>query len=37
MGHSNIQTTMEYYLFSSDANKKKTVEGAGWAGRVVLT
>ena len=27
MGHSNIQTTMEYYLFSSDANKKKAVEG----------
>jgi integrase len=26
MGHSNIQTTMEYYLFSSDANKKKAVE-----------
>jgi len=37
MGHSNIQTTMEYYLFSSDANKKKAVEGVGWAGRVVLT
>jgi len=27
MGHSNIQTTMEYYLFSSDENKKKAVEG----------
>ena len=27
MGHSNIQTTMSYYLFSSDANKKKAVEG----------
>ena len=27
MGHSNIQTTMEYYLFSSDANKKKAVDG----------
>jgi len=26
MGHSNIQTTMEYYLFSSDANKKKAVD-----------
>ena len=26
MGHSNIQTTMEYYLFSSDANKTKAVE-----------
>ncbi|MGH2272625.1 tyrosine-type recombinase/integrase [Anaerohalosphaeraceae bacterium U12dextr] len=27
MGHSNIQTTMEYYIFSSDENKKKAVEG----------
>ena len=27
MGHSNIQTTMEYYLKSMDANKKKAVEG----------
>jgi len=26
MGHSNIQTTMEYYLFSSDENKKKAVD-----------
>ena len=26
MGHSSIQTTMEYYLQSSDANEKKAVE-----------
>jgi len=26
MGHSKIETTMEYYLFSSDENKKKVVE-----------
>lgn len=27
MGHSNVQTSMEYYIFSSDENKKKAVEG----------
>jgi integrase len=27
MGHSNIKTTMEYYIKSSDANKMKAVEG----------
>ena len=27
MGHSNIQTTMEFYLKSTDANKLKAVEG----------
>jgi integrase len=27
MGHSNIQTTMEFYLHVSDENKKKAVEG----------
>jgi len=27
MGHSNVETTMGYYLHSSDANQKKTVEG----------
>lgn len=27
MGHSNIETTMDFYLHSSDANKKKAVEG----------
>jgi integrase len=27
MGHSNIQTTMSYYIKSSDANKMKAVEG----------
>ena len=26
MGHSNIQTTMEFYLKSTDANKLKAVE-----------
>jgi len=26
MGHSKIETTMEYYLFSSDENKKKVIE-----------
>jgi len=26
MWHSKIETTMEYYLFSSDENKKKVVE-----------
>ena len=26
MGHSNIKTTMEYYLKSSDENEKKAVE-----------
>ena len=27
MGHSSITTSMKYYLFSPDANKKKAVEG----------
>jgi site-specific recombinase XerD len=27
MGHSSITTTMKFYIFVSDANKKKAVEG----------
>ena len=27
MGHSNIETTMEFYIKSTDANKLKAVEG----------
>ena len=26
MGHANIQTTMEYYLYNGDANEKKACE-----------
>ena len=27
MGHSNVETSMEYYIKCSDANKMKAVEG----------